>query len=85
MGHHYQEVPGIDPPDESKKKPPPKLYVWEGVLTDYTAGVVFAYARSKRAALALIKTEDWGAWNQIKDLQHRLIRGPEAFVVWGGG
>lgn len=42
----------------NKKKPTKlKLYVWEGVFTDYTSGIAFAMARDVDHARRLIAKE----------------------------
>lgn len=76
-----------------------KLYVWEGVLTDYTSGVMFALAESAKQAREIIYREylrparGWrtklidkesSVW---KDLQSKplVVKSPKGFLCWGGG
>ncbi len=60
-----------------------KLYVWEGVLTDYTDGVMFAYAANKKEARELL-SERVGDHADLK-IEPRRIRSKEGFVLYGGG
>lgn len=65
-----------------------KLFVWEGALTDYTSGIVFALAKDVEEARKLIREKDGtGSKYLEKDLEHEplVITKPEGFVVWGGG
>ena len=38
------------------------MYVWEEVLTDYTDGMVCAYARSEKQAWKVLHDKDSTAW-----------------------
>ena len=62
-----------------------KLYVWEGVLTDRTSGVMFALAEDKEHARKLILEE----CNYVPDGdiagEPIEITEPKGFAVWGGG
>lgn len=69
---------------------PLKLYVWEDVLEDWSAGVMFALAQDADHARELIRLR---AGNGIGPHSHlhvdlarepRVIEQPEGFVVWGG-
>jgi len=63
-----------------------KLYVWEGVLTDWTSGIVVALAESVEQARELIREKDPVAMHTGElDLEPEVIESPAAFVVWGGG
>lgn len=65
--------------------PPLRLYVWEGVLFDYTDGIMFAYATSVEHARSLILEQcDWVPSADLMT-QPREIIAPEAVVLWGGG
>lgn len=67
-----------------------KLYVWEDVLTDYTAGIAFALAETEDEARALI-------WESLgRELGPEVEPGlygppthvldtPRGFAHWGGG
>lgn len=76
-----------------------RLWVLEGVLTDYTDGMVCVLARDEVEAWALLKKKDLVAWacvrgwptepdtRQLDELPTRFRRvdTPEALVCWGGG
>ncbi len=61
-----------------------KLYVWEGVLSDYTDGVMFAYAQDPDHARKLILENQ--QMSNIDDLaiEPREVTTPEGFAIWGG-
>jgi hypothetical protein len=75
-----------------------RLYVWEGVLTDYTSGLVCVLAENEKQAWALLKKEDHTAWwvllgepddRETKEIPPSAIRPkevtrPKCFLVWGG-
>jgi len=62
------------------------LYVWEGVLTDYTAGIMFALAESPEEARVLIrKKHGEKIWSCEIDQEPRCVDLPEGFIVFGGG
>lgn len=72
-----------------------KLYVWEGVLTDYTSGVAFALAASVDEARDVIMQSEGepsykeakyhGAlWNDISS-EPQVFEVSKGFAVWGGG
>lgn len=42
------------------------LYVWRGVLPNYTDGMVFALAHDEAEAWDLLKQEDLAAWLAIR-------------------
>lgn len=77
------------------RKEPLKLYVWEGVLRDYTPGMVCVLARSKKEAIrlgvkaALVRPEAYlGAVSVRAELEKnepQVVRSPKGFAVWGGG
>jgi hypothetical protein len=71
----------------AKKKPlaPLKLYVWEGVLTDYTDGIIFALARSEKQARRLVGKSASYAENEIKDKKPDVYNRPIGFHLCGGG
>lgn len=69
------------------------LYVWEGVLWDYTAGMALALAESEEQARKLI-WESLGCGELSPEVEpglngpptHTLdLDSPRAFAVWGGG
>ena len=39
-----------------------KLFVWEGVLTDYTSGIICVLAKNEKQAWEMIYEEDNTAW-----------------------
>lgn len=67
-----------------------KLFVWEGVLTDYSSGMVVAVAPSLEAAYALLETQV-GAWGMqdVRATEPTVIDSltcePQAWHVSGGG
>jgi hypothetical protein len=64
-----------------------KLYVWEGVLIDYSSGIVCALARNEEEAWRKVKETDEMAHDILKS-NHEYPEEfdvPVAFVVWGGG
>jgi hypothetical protein len=72
-----------------------KLFVWTGVLTDYTAGIAFALAESVDHARDVIMQREghkpyleeeyhgtlWSDLAAEPDVYER----PVGFAVWGGG
>lgn len=65
-----------------------KLYVWEGVLTDYTSGIAFALAYSAKEARQLIIAQHGYATGQlIEDLKARpsVYAKPFGLSMYGGG
>lgn len=67
-----------------------KLYVWEGVLCDYTDGIAFALAESPEKAAEMLKKEIGGGmwesahWEGIK-LDGVLPVEKDCGYCWGGG
>ena len=65
-----------------------KLFVWEGegVLTDYTDGMICVLAKTFEEAVKLIgdKYPPYYLEN-IPINKYRVIEVPEAFAVFGGG
>ena len=63
-----------------------KLYVWEGVLCDYTCGVIFALAHDVREARQLVLA---GGGNSVytSDMvaEPQVFDSPIGFSVLGGG
>ena len=69
-----------------------KLFVWEGVLTDYTSGIAFALAENAIEARKLIldkyeKEQSYFPDMLVSDLKKEplVIDSKEGFYVWGGG
>lgn len=62
-----------------------KLYVWEGVLTDYSDGIMFALADSEANAREMILAKCPYVVPEDLAKTPKLVSNPEAFVVWGGG
>lgn len=64
-----------------------KLYVWKGVLTDYTSGIMFALARNVKEARELALKDAGGGPHAESDLKQRpkVYHSPVGFAVWGGG
>lgn len=63
-----------------------KLYVWEGVLIDYSSGVMFALANSVDEARELI-LNDCRLGRVEEDLKGTpdVYTDPIGFTIWGGG
>lgn len=64
-----------------------KLFVWEGngVLTDYTDGMICVLAHDLEEALSLIRKKCSYAINSFPADGFVVVEKPEAFVCWGGG
>ena len=63
-----------------------KLFVWEGVLTDYTSGVMFALATDVEDARKQIMKKENGSTAKADLMSEPLvITKSEGFAVWGGG
>lgn len=63
-----------------------RLYVWEGVLTDYTDGIVIALAKDKRHAWKQLKEKSTCTYDSVKadGVEPRCISKPEIIVLYGG-
>ena len=61
-----------------------KLYVWEDVLRDWTAGMVVVLAPSEKEAWRVLKKEYELEYHQILGIEPKEVDHPAAFVVWGG-
>lgn len=60
------------------------LYVWENVLSNYTDGIMIAYAENvKHAREMILEKEDWVIENDLKK-EPRQITSEEAIILWGG-
>ena len=74
-----------------KKKKPLHLYVWEGVLTDYTSGVIFALAESEEKAREQVRKKYVSNGDSGSRIERDMaatplkLTRPDAFAVWGGG
>lgn len=62
-----------------------KLYVWQNVLTDYTDGMIVAYAANIKAARDQVYIADPTAYPECLDSEPTVYEEPIAFTVWGGG
>jgi len=64
-----------------------KLFVWEGdgVLTDYTNGMICVLAYDFEHAINLIKKECSSCMNSFPVDKYKVITKPKAFVCYGGG
>jgi len=64
-----------------------KLYVWEGVLTDYTDGMVCILAKdlnnAKQVFMDKFPNEEY-VLNDFFGEPHKVITEPDAFYVYGG-
>lgn len=63
-----------------------KLFVWEDVLRDYTAGMVCIYAYDLEHALelAIEKFDDYVV-EDFAGKPYQVVTEPDAFYVYGGG
>lgn len=68
----------------AKSKKPLKLFVWEGVLKDYTAGAAWALARDAEHARKLI-AEAMGRFESDLAIEPEIVTRPKGFYVYGGG
>jgi hypothetical protein len=65
-----------------------KLFVWEGVLTDWTSGMAVAYAYSAEEAVELLKKQLGGnnfEGTKLDGVEPIVVEGAAAFYVYGGG
>ena len=69
-----------------------KLFIWEGVLEDYTSGIMFAIAENVEEARELImskslETDGSTSITLISDLKSepKVIESKEGFYIWGVG
>lgn len=74
-----------------------KLFVWDGVLADYTDGLIIAFAPNIEAARKMVKLEDGSRdeiWNRDDSAVYRVVYETEpviydgkmaARIMWGGG
>jgi hypothetical protein len=64
-----------------------KLFVWEGdgVLTDYSNGMICVLAKDLEEALKLIREKCGYCMNSFPPDKYKIIEKPEAFICWGGG
>lgn len=61
-----------------------KLFVWHNVLTDWTDGVMFAYANNVEEARKMV-LQDCGYVGKDLDQEPSVYTKPAGFAVWGGG
>ncbi len=61
-----------------------KMFVAEGVLEDWSAGMVCVLAENLEQVMELLKEKDESAYKYILKESFRVVEKPEAFVVWGG-
>jgi len=71
-----------------------KLYVWKGVLCDYTCGIAFAIAESPEEARQAVIDGFESDKGYIADILLTDLKGkyevypvdePVGFAIWGGG
>ncbi len=62
-----------------------KLFVWEGegVLTDYTNGMICVLAENLEQALRLIEAKCDYCMDSFPINNYKVITKPEAFIIWG--
>jgi len=65
-----------------------KLFVWEGVLVDFTAGMMVALAHDVEEARKLLKQkllqDHLECPGSDLDDEPTVVTSPSAFYVWGG-
>lgn len=61
-----------------------KLYVWEGVLTSYTDGMMFAFAENVEKARELLLQNSKFIPKEDLAQNPQVITTPYALVFWGG-
>jgi hypothetical protein len=67
-----------------------KLYIWNGVLSDYTDGIAFAIARSPEEAKEALWDKGWNCssdWDGVRfqGEEPKVYDGPYAGFCYGGG
>jgi hypothetical protein len=73
-----------------------KLFVWDNVLTDYTDGLIVAYAANIKDARNVVRLESGLVefWNRDDSSVYRIVHDIEptvydgnmaARIMWGGG
>lgn len=62
-----------------------KLYVWEDTLSDYTSGVMFAYARNVKEAREQVLAACHYVPKGELETEPAVYEAPIGFAVWGGG
>ncbi len=72
-----------------------RLYVWDGVLEDYTSGIAFALASSPEEAFQMVAkgfpgVTGRGQYGQngptkIDGVEPVAYDSPVGFAIWGGG
>lgn len=65
-----------------------KLFVWTGVLTNHSDGIMFAMARTFEEARTVIRDErdkmGWGNIHEIYEKAPEVVTSPKGFILWGG-
>ncbi len=62
-----------------------KLFIWEGVLVDYTSGMVAIYAYDLEHALKLARKKfDKYVVDDFAGVEPQIVTKPDAFYVYGG-
>jgi hypothetical protein len=65
-----------------------KLYVWEGILCDYTCGIAFALAESVEEARKLVIESEYevNRTHVEEDIkgEPKIFDTPKGYVLWGG-
>ena len=65
-----------------------KLFIWRGILTDYTSGIAFALAHDVEEARALVMADigyDSGTAKSDLAAEPEVFEGPKGGHCWGGG
>ena len=66
-----------------------KLFVWEGILTDWSNGIMFALAPNLREAKKAILKKSGvykSSWlkEELNSIKPRVIKDTEGFYLYGG-
>lgn len=65
---------------------PLKLFVWTGILTNYSDGIMFALIRTVEEAQRVIARDrmDWVDVHEIYEKPPEIIANPKGFLFPGG-
>ena len=61
-----------------------KLFVWHDVLTDYSDGVMFAYANNVEEARKMVLQDCDYVGSELNNEPTIYVK-PIGFAIWGGG
>lgn len=65
-----------------------KLFVWTGVLANYSDGIMFAMAHTLEEAQEVLERErdrmGYGDIREIYEKSPEIVNSPKGFIIWGG-